>query len=332
MKNPLLRIAIAVLIALTTASSFAQPKDKTRYTRQDYIDMYAGFAVQEMLISGVPASITLAQGILESGDGNSGLAKNARNHFGIKCHGMWEGEKYYMDDDAKGECFRVYESVFDSYKDHSAFLSGRQRYADLFKLKLTDYKGWARGLKKAGYATNPKYPALLIKIIEENNLSKYDRMKKPPKGGLKVPEESLDEEKPVVETEVPASVEHDDKAVVTAYSRQVYLRNGIKYIRIKEGDSFQSLERMLGMRTWQFVKYNDLDAKHELVPGQVLYLQPKKNKTRKADYHIVSRGQTLKWISQEYGVKLSKLIKYNALADPSSIDVGQKIWLRKPRR
>lgn len=332
MKNPLLRIAVAALIVLTTASSFAQQKGKTRFTRQDYIDMYAGFAVQEMLLSGVPASITLAQGILESGDGNSGLAKNARNHFGIKCHGMWEGEKYYMDDDAKGECFRVYESVFDSYKDHSAFLSGRQRYADLFKLKLTDYKGWARGLKKAGYATNPKYPALLIKIIEENNLSKYDRMKKPPKGGLKVPKDPKESpEKPVV-SESPSNVEHKDKAVVTAYSRQVYLRNGIKYIRIKEGDSFQSLERMLGMRTWQFVKYNDLNEKHELVPGSILYLQPKKNKTRKADYHIVSRGQTLKWISQEYGVKLKKLIKYNALADPSSIDVGQKIWLRKPRR
>ena len=331
MKNPLLRFAIFAMMVLSTVSSFAQPKEKTRYTRQDYIDMYAGFAVQEMLISGVPASITLAQGILESGDGNSQLAKKARNHFGIKCHSMWEGEKYYMDDDAKGECFRVYGSVFDSYKDHSEFLSGRQRYAELFKLKLTDYEGWARGLKKAGYATNPKYPALLIKIIEENDLSKYDRMKKPPKGGLKAPKDSTPTEKPEV-AEQPESIKHDDKAIVTAYSRQVYLRNGIKYIRVNEGDSFTSLERMLGMRTWQFVKYNDLDEKHELVPGSILYLQPKKNKTRKADYHIVSRGETLKWISQEYGVKLKKLIKYNALSDPTAIDVGQKIWLRKPRR
>ncbi|MFT5055014.1 MAG: flagellum-specific peptidoglycan hydrolase FlgJ, partial [Oceanospirillaceae bacterium] len=190
--------------------AFTQPKDgkkNTRYSRADYINMYAGFAVEEMKLSGVPASITLAQGILESGDGNSSLAKKAKNHFGIKCHGMWQGKKHYMDDDAKDECFRAYGSVFDSYKDHSAFLKGRDRYADLFKLKLTDYKGWARGLKKAGYATNPKYPALLIKIIEENDLAKYDKMKKAPKGGAKLPKEKKDK------TEKPATeVKHNDKS------------------------------------------------------------------------------------------------------------------------
>ena len=170
------------LLASAQSSNRKNPVEKI--TRSDYIEMYAPFAVKEMLISGVPASITLAQGILESGDGNSTLSRNANNHFGIKCHGMWEGDKYYMDDDAKGECFRVYTSVFDSYRDHSEFLSGRSRYAALFELRRTDYKGWAHGLKKAGYATNPKYPALLIKIIEENALAKFDKMKSPPEGKL----------------------------------------------------------------------------------------------------------------------------------------------------
>ncbi len=325
LTSVLLGIALALPVLIS-----AQPKDgknKTRYSRADYIEMYAGFAVEEMLLSGVPASITLAQGILESGDGNSTLAKKANNHFGIKCHGMWEGKKYYMDDDAKGECFRVYHSVFDSYKDHSDFLKGRDRYADLFKLRLTDYKGWARGLKQAGYATNPKYPALLIKIIEENDLAKYDRMKKAPKGGAKLPKEKKDKEK-----EPPSAVKQDDRPIVSAYTRQLFQRNGIKFIRIEEGDTYESLERLLGMRKWQFYKYNDLTSTDPLEVGMVLYLQPKKNRTRKADYHIAARNESLKWISQEYGVKLKKIAKYNGIAIDSETEPGQKVWLRKPRK
>ena len=318
----------ALLLPLLAFSQPKAKKGKERYSRQDYIGMYAGFAVQEMLISGVPASITLAQGILESGDGNSTLAQKAKNHFGIKCHGMWDGEKYYMDDDAKNECFRVYASVFDSYKDHSAFLSGRQRYADLFKLRLTDYKGWARGLKQAGYATNPKYPALLIKIIEENDLAKYDKMKKPPKGGAKLPKEPK-EKKPKSK---PNANHEDDTPIVTAYTRQLYLRNGIRYIKIEEGDTYDKLERLLGMRKWQFQKYNDLNSTDQLEAGMILYLQPKKGRTRKADYHISARGEDLRWISQEYGVKLKKLEKYNAITSETELDPGQKVWLRKPRK
>lgn len=325
-------IALAVISPLLLPLIvFSQPTDKKgneRYSRQDYIEMYAGFAVQEMLISGVPASITLAQGILESGDGNSTLARKAKNHFGIKCHGMWEGEKYYMDDDAKNECFRVYGSVFDSYKDHSAFLSGRQRYADLFKLKPTDYKGWAKGLKQAGYATNPKYPALLIKIIEENDLAKYDKMKKPPKGGATLPKEPKEK----TPRSNPNTNQGNDTPIVTAYTRQLYLRNGIRYIKIEEGDTFDKLERLLGMRKWQFQNYNDLRSTDQLEAGMILYLQPKKSKTRTADYHIVARGEDLRWISQEYGVKLKKLEKYNAITSATELDPGQKVWLRKPRK
>jgi flagellum-specific peptidoglycan hydrolase FlgJ len=153
-------------------------KAQTRQTPKMYIEKFDQDAVAEMIRSGVPASITLAQGMLESDYGNSKLAKKAKNHFGIKCHSKWKGGKYYMDDDAKHECFRVYSSVYDSYVDHSNFLKRNQRYGFLFDLRKSDYKGWAKGLKKAGYATNPKYPALLIGIIENNNLSRFDKMTK----------------------------------------------------------------------------------------------------------------------------------------------------------
>jgi LysM repeat protein len=298
-----------------------------RMSRADYIDTYAPAAVQEMLISGVPASITLAQGILESGDGNSHLAKTARNHFGIKCHGTWEGEKYYHDDDAKGECFRAYSSVFDSYRDHSEFLRTRERYADLFKLKLTDYEGWAHGLKKAGYATNPKYPELLIKIIVENDLAKYDHMTKPPKSGQKP-----DRNERTKPTKQPPHAEKVEEAVVSVLSRQMYLRNNIRYVRVEEGDTYEKLERMLDVRTWQILKYNDLPKDRQLTPGDLLYLQPKRNKNPKHDYHYVSNGEKLRWISQEYGIKLKKLCTYNGMTDEQEIQPGQKIWLRKKKK
>ena len=142
-------------------------------TRDEYIDKYKDEAIYQMKKYKIPASITLAQGILESGDGNSELAKKSNNHFGIKCHSDWKGERVYHDDDIKDECFRKYNTVRDSYDDHSEFLL-RSRYADLFEYALTDYKSWAKGLKKAGYATNPNYAKLLIKIIEENELYKLD--------------------------------------------------------------------------------------------------------------------------------------------------------------
>lgn len=315
------------LLVLTTSVQAQNSTSSERITRQEYVNTYAPAAVQEMLISGVPASITLAQGILESGDGNSVLAKVARNHFGIKCHGLWEGEKYYHDDDAKGECFRVYTTVFDSYRDHSEFLRTRDRYANLFKLKLTDYKGWAHGLKSAGYATNPKYPELLIKIIEENDLTQYDRMTKPPKGGEKLPKEPR-----VAPPKTPTHPEKTEEAVVSAFSRQMYLRNNVRYVRVEEGDSYEKLERLLDVRTWQLVKYNDLPQDRLLSPGDILYLQPKRNKNAKHDFHYVVQGETLRWISQEYGVKLKKLLDYNGMTAGQELTAGQKIWVRKKKR
>ncbi|MCB0754873.1 MAG: glucosaminidase domain-containing protein [Flavobacteriales bacterium] len=311
-----------ILIGLqlvASAQSSTRTEPFTKLTRSDYIEKYAPFAVKEMLLSGVPASITLAQGILESGDGNSLLAREANNHFGIKCHGMWEGKKYYMDDDAKNECFRVYASVFDSYKDHSEFLSTRDRYASLFELRRTDYKGWAHGLKKAGYATNPKYPALLIKIIEENDLAKYDRMKTPPKGSIETPE-------PTVPTKPNPTAE------TSSGQRQMYLRNNTRYVWVQEGDTYKKLERMLQLREQQLQKYNDLARGANLIPGERLYVQPKRNNNTEQDYHVVAKGETLRWISQEYAVKLKKLYQYNELSIGEEPAIGQKVWLRKKKR
>jgi LysM repeat protein len=314
----LLMIPDAVLSQTGNSSS-------NRITREEYIDSYAPSAVKEMLESGVPASITLAQGILESGDGNSTLAKVARNHFGIKCHGLWDGEKYFHDDDSKGECFRVYPTVFDSYRDHSEFLRTRERYADLFKLPLTDYKAWAHGLKRAGYATNPKYPELLIRIIEENDLARYDRMKKPPLSGERQSKEDKGRNEP------PVHRENKQEAVVSVLTRQMYLRNNIRYVRVEQGDTYESLERTLDVRRWQIMKYNDLPEDRRLLPGDIIYLQPKRNRNKKHDYHFAEQGQTLRWVSQEYGIKLKKLREYNNLSPLEDIRPGQKVWLRKKK-
>lgn len=314
---------LALLAMLLMSASIAQTQPVERkFTRQEYIDQYKSMAVKEMLQSGVPASITLSQGILESGDGNSMLARNANNHFGIKCHGQWTGEKFYMDDDAKGECFRVYESVFDSYKDHSEFLSTRDRYADLFKLERTDYKGWAHGLKKAGYATNPKYPDLLIKIIEENNLHQYDGMTSAPSEPEKV---IAQEEKPKPHK---GKLADESEFTVNMGSKIQLSKNRIKYVVAHKGSTFESFERNYDIRKWQLTRYNDLKDNHKFTEGEIVYLQPKKGKA-KEEYHFVVSGETMRDISQRYGIKLNKLYKKNRMEEGSQPAAGQKLYLRK---
>lgn len=314
---------LSLLAILLISASVAQTQPAERkFTRQEYIQQYKSMAVKEMLQSGVPASITLAQGILESGDGNSLLARKANNHFGIKCHGSWPGEKFYMDDDTKGECFRVYESVFDSYKDHSEFLSTRGRYADLFKLKRTDYKGWAHGLKKAGYATNPKYPQLLIKIIEENNLQLYDDVTTVPEGNEKV---ITKEEKPQPKRDKLAD---ESEFTVSMGSKVRVSKNNIKYIVAHEGSTFEGFERNYDIRKWQLTRYNDFDDNHKFIEGEIVYLQPKRGKALE-EYHIVVSGETMRDISQKYGIKLKKLYKKNRMEPGTQPVAGQKLYLRK---
>lgn len=285
-----------------------QPAER-RITRSEYIEKYKDDAIREMNLSGVPASITLAQGILESGDGNSPLAMYANNHFGIKCHTGWKGETMHIDDDEKDECFRKYNTVYESFQDHSEFLKTRTRYAALFELKITDYKGWANGLKEAGYATNPKYPQLLIDLIEQHNLSQYDNY-------AKVPPKKLTKKK--TSTNLATSQE----------KYNVELFNNIKYIIVKKGETYYSLSKKFEMNVWQIYKYNDLNEGDALKEGDKIYLQPKRNKA-KEDFYVVKQGDTMRSISQEFGIKLKTLYKKNNLVLGTQPIVGQKLSLKK---
>lgn len=290
---------------------FSQPAER-RITRQEYIEKYKDDAIKEMHHSGIPASITLAQGILESGDGNSPLALYANNHFGIKCHSTWDGETFIMDDDAKNECFRKYSSAYQSFKDHSEFLTSRSRYASLFKLKITDYEGWAKGLKSAGYATNPKYADLLISLIEKYELDKYDNYGK-------VPSKTIEKNK-------------SSSQLAKNYNKRVVkLHNKIKYTVVNKGDDANSIAKDFDMNIRQVLKYNDLNKNDELSEGQIVYLQPKKNKVAE-EYHVVKNGETMRTISQYYGVKLKKLYKKNNLIIGTQPQVGQKVSLNSKIR
>jgi len=299
---------------------WAQPNPKM--TKPQYIDKYRDIAIQEMNEFKIPASIILAQGILESGNGNSRLATEANNHFGIKCHDGWEGESIRFDDDAPNECFRKYKQAIDSYKDHSFFLSQRDRYAFLFDLELTDYKGWAKGLKKAGYATNPKYSELLINIIEEFELSKLDVNEGPPLAINKYP------------NEIPKGKEREYEAfAVGKNDRKIFTNNGRKFIFTRPGDDFYKIAADFDIYSYQVWKYNDLAKTASLKEGQMIYLQKKKNKANTA-FHTVAPGDTMPAISQLYGIKLSKLYTYNRMEKGSSPRTGQILWLqeKKPKK
>ncbi|MFV0521488.1 MAG: glucosaminidase domain-containing protein [Mangrovibacterium sp.] len=294
------------------------------YSRTDYINMHAHTAVEEMFRSGVPASITLAQGCLESGNGNSELSLKSNNHFGIKCHG-WSGKGMRYDDDAPNECFRVYNSVADSYADHSDFLVNNIRYAFLFNLKTTDYKGWAHGLKKAGYATDPKYAHRLINIIEENNLSKYDKMS--PKD---LKHSNLPEETKQVKQETTINTAVSATSTTTA---GVFKNNDCNAIYVQPGDSPQSIAHKYQLNLWEIYKYNDFPKNHRITRGEIIYLQQKKKKAKKAHkYHTIQAGESLHSISQKYGIRLANLYKLNKLNAKSKIEVGQKLSLRKKMR
>lgn len=286
----------------------AQPAER-RISRSEYIEKYKDDAIQEMHHSGVPASITLAQGILESGDGNSPLALYANNHFGIKCHSSWKGETFIMDDDEKNECFRKYNSAYESFKDHSEFLTSRSRYASLFELNITDYKGWAKGLKAAGYATNPKYADLLIALIEKHELYRFDNY-------AKVPSKQLAKNK-------TSSVLAESQS-----KRIVKLRNNIKYTFVSDGDDVASIAADFDMNTWQIYKYNDLNKSDKLKSGEIIYLQPKRNKATE-EFHVVKSGETMREIAQMHGVKLKQLYKKNNLIVGTQPQAGQKLSLRK---
>jgi len=319
-------ITLIVLYVFLFSESITGQNGGDQISTVEYIEIYKEVAIKEMHKSKIPASITLAQGILESGKGNSDLAKKANNHFGIKCHKEWRGKTFHMDDDEKNECFRKYNNAEESYVDHSYFLTTRERYAELFELDIADYKRWAHGLKKAGYATNPKYAHILIRIIEENHLFMFDKQYDG-KHVLTDAKKDTGEEK----TEVFSRDPDEFKPILIAKgNRKIYLHNGIKFIQAGKGDDFRKIADDLEMLDWQIARYNDMKKGDRLKEKETVYIQPKKKKGSKA-YHLVRPHETMHFISQMYGIKLKHLYKKNNMPYGSSPRVGQKLWLRKKK-
>ncbi len=284
----------------------------------DYIEQYHELAILQQQQYGIPASITLAQGLLESSAGRSSLSKVANNHFGIKCHSSWKGKGYYQDDDAENECFRHYDHVEESYRDHSLFLR-KKRYIRLFSLSITDYKGWAKGLKQCGYATDPSYSSKLIDIIERYELYSYDTGQKIVAKPLNVAgDETLD---------------HSIEQLIAdemSQTHRIRRKWGLYYIMTKDGDSFETICEELGMPMRKLAKFNDYASTNTpLVGGMILYLQDKKDETPDMDHneHIVQRGETLHEISQMYAIKLRSLEKINHRNRNEYLSPGTHIYL-----
>lgn len=293
-----MRRLVYLLVTLIGCSLSAQ-----EMSSEDYIQKFHEIAIDEMHSYGIPASITLAQGILESGNGNSELSIKSKNHFGIKCHKGWTGKKVYHDDDEENECFRKYKNVSDSYRDHSEFLKNRDRYAFLFDYKMTDYKSWARGLKKAGYATHPEYAERLISLIERYDLAQYDKATKSGKRKVKKPKRK--ERKEIHKS-----------------------ANGLKYVLSNEGDNFDRIATEQSLWLWELLEFNDREKDENLAEGVIVYLEFKKTKS-KSEFHIVEQGETLYSISQLHGIQLAKLRHKNRLSKDQDVKVGQKLFLRK---
>ena len=322
------------LLLLFSLSGFAQNNAIPDY--KAYVNTYKDIAVREMKLYKIPASITLAQGIIESNCGLSPLATDANNHFGIKCHKDWTGEKYYYDDDEKQECFRKYKNAEESFRDHSLFLVNRPRYSALFSLDSNDYTGWAMGLKQAGYATNPQYPSILIRIIEVNKLYLYDSQKY--EGGEELYVEKNASETPVA-SEITINedqlfrkgyvmpVPADFQLMKTASSgRKVYDNNGIPIIFAQKGDTWYSLAKEFNVYAAQLQKDNEMTDQQPITIGQIIYLEPKKRKCTQRE-HIFKENETLFSISIHYGVKLKYLLKYNNLQENPVIAPGTIIRL-----
>lgn len=290
----------------------------------EYIRKYSDLAVSEMRRTGVPASITLAQGILESNSGQSKLAVKGNNHFGIKCHNDWDGRTMRLDDDARRECFRVYPDASASFRDHSDFLRYRDRYKPLFDLDPEDYKGWARGLKKAGYATDPSYAGKLISLIERYELYRYDR-------AVEVEQEApLEIEAP---RELPPELvgKNYRETVSVSLQRSVYETNGVPFIYSVKGESLRSIASANGLFPGELLKFNDLDEDVPLDEGSVVYLARKKAQAAKgvSKYVVGADGETLWEISQRFGVRLDALEKMNPMLVGIRLEEGDTVQLRK---
>ena len=351
------KFTLFFLNILITVAALASPTGNT--PQEKYIEKYAPLAVSEMYRSGVPASITLAQGLLESGNGQSELARMSNNHFGIKCHNNWKGGKVYYDDDAKGECFRKYSHPSESYRDHSDFLRYRDRYKFLFDYRVTDYKSWAYGLKKAGYATDPKYPKKLINLIEEYNLQQYDRKpasfgrsynKKENKNEIHKKEvaklESKSNSKPLhvkqkeeKQQKLPLSptiveqVKELDAEQLEEFhfslTRKVYTQNSVPFVYAEEGDTYASIAASYHLFTREVLRFNDLKEISDLKPGTVVYLKPKKKSAKEgADKYVFEQGENVREVAQRFGVRLASVLRLNGFDENYIPREGDIIRLR----
>lgn len=248
---------LIILLIISNIGLFAQKKVQTNI---DYIEQYAKIAVKKMSEHGIPASITLAQGILESGAGKSELAIKSNNHFGIKCHNDWTGERVYHDDDKKGECFRKYSKPEDSYEDHSKFLK-RPRYEKLFNLKVTDYKGWAKGLKECGYATAPDYAQKLIGLIETYELYKYDN------GEIQIEDKILPNDNNVIAPRTEYLTESSMGTIPAYRTHKVISSEGRKAVIAEAGDRYYDIAEEFDLRKWQIRRYNKIKRKNMVQPS-----------------------------------------------------------------
>lgn len=331
-----------VFLLVTVFLAFnSQAANNKVITKNEYVDMWSRTAMDDMILFKIPASITLAQGILESASGNSDLAKLANNHFGIKCHN-WTGEKMFKDDDTKNECFRKYNSAELSFKDHSEFLTGSKRYSNLFSLEMNDYKSWARGLKEAGYATNPKYPTLLIDLIEALELYKYDELilnnpnksanvlvKKHTNTQTNSTNSSTNQSSKVKETNHKQN-KTQEVEIVIGKTRETFLHdNRVKYVIAKKGDTYYKIAEEFSMTLGQIQKYNDVNNGNGIIKeGDIINIFPKLAKG-KNDLTSYSEDLTILQIAQREGIKVKSLMKLNNLSSPNEvIKKGQKVTLR----
>ena len=321
---------------LLTASAQSR---QTRQTREEYIARYKHIAIDQMERYGIPASITMAQGILESDSGNSLLSRSSNNHFGIKCKKDWRGRKVYHDDDAKGECFRAYDSVEDSYDDHAEFLDQQPRYDSLFRYSSDDYRSWARGLKACGYATAPDYAERLVKIIEDAKLYLLDR----PNGDRlyaqhrheqKDPDEWFSSQSSVqaaVSTTEGVDIDNYRVSVSTHQGYNIYATNGVHYILAKENDSFEQLSKAFRISAKNLRKFNDLkDPTAQPMTGEVIYIARKKSRWEGAEqFHTCRAGETAYAVGQRYALRTKAVEKLNKLKKhPEALAEGNQIRIK----
>ena len=327
------KIMLVFAVWLTAVAAGAQDPQVVR----EYIATYRALAIAEMQRTGVPASIKLAQGIHETAAGTSALVLKSNNHFGIKCKSNWTGPSVSHDDDARGECFRKYSLSSDYYRDHSDFLKGSSRYASLFQLDPLDYSAWANGLKKAGYATNPKYPQIIIRLIEQYNLQDYTLIamgKMPAPDDVILADAGSTPAKDVVQASVTTVVEPEREAP-PRYPAGEFRINDTRVVYATKGTALLAIAQQYNVSLARLLEFNDLRGVEELERDQLVFLQ-RKRKTGSSEFHVVKPGETLYDIAQVEAIRMESILAYNQLQAHMQLAPGERLYLRgqapgKPR-